>query len=161
MPRSGSFSGTLPFFTVLPRDSKTRRYTLVYGSVTIPVLRSRDIVLSPELFADRSSFLWSLATTSTPTVTYAKRASILPFPYLPLTCMHRGDDKITVAAGTSEGILLVGTLQEITYPKDLFPFGSFYVSNVRLVRKSELQIDKDLESNFQCIYVGVGLQSDI
>ena len=142
MPRSGSFSGTLPFFTVLPRDSKTRRYTLVYGSVTIPFLRSRDIVLSPELFADRSSFLWSLATTSTPTVTYAKRASILPFPYLPLTCMHRGDDKITV-------------------PKDLFPFGSFYVSNVRLVRKSELQIDKDLESNFQCIYVGIGLQSDI
>lgn len=64
-------------------------------------------------------------------------------------------------SGTSEGILLVGTLQEITYPKDLFPFGSFYVSNVRLVRKSELQIDKDLESNFQCIYVGIGLQSDI
>ena len=161
MPRSGSFSSSLPFFTVLPRDSKSRRYTLVYGSVYMPFLRSREIVLSPELFVDRSSFLWSLATTSTPTVTFSKRASILPFPYLSLTCMHRGEDKITVAAGTSEGILLIGIVQEMTCPKDLFPFGSFYISNVRFLAENELQIDKDLEPNFQSIYVGVRLRSDV
>lgn len=161
MPRSGSFSSSLPFFTVLPRDSKTRRYTLVYGSVYMPFLRSREIALSPELFVDRSSFLWSLATTSTPTITYSKRASILPFPYLPLTCMHRGEDKVTVAAGTSEGVLLIGVTQEIASPKDLFPFGSFYISNVSLLETSELQIDKDLEPNFESIFVGVPSRSDV
>ena len=127
----------------------------------MPFLRSREIALSPELFVDRSSFLWSLATTSTPTITYSKRASILPFPYLPLTCMHRGEDKVTVAAGTSEGVLLIGVTQEIASPKDLFPFGSFYISNVSLLETSELQIDKDLEPNFESIFVGVPSRSDV
>ena len=127
----------------------------------MPFLRYREIALSPELFVDRSSFLWSLATTSTPTITYSKRASILPFPYLPLTCMHRGEDKVTVAAGTSEGVLLIGVTQEIASPKDLFPFGSFYISNVSLLETSELQIDKDLEPNFESIFVGVPSRSDV